>query len=238
LLPVGEVRYASGTTGTYDGMLQMVHPDRVVDEAGLAKLPLLEPVYPLTEGLSLNQVRNAVDAALPKLPDLPEWQEPPWVARERYPTFSAALRTLHRPSTPTDVLPDSRAWMRLAYDELLAGQLALARVRAHLRRPAGRAMPGTGALRKKLIDALPYSLTASQSRAIADIAADLANPERMLRLLQGDVGSGKTVVALLSAATVIEGGRQAALMAPTEILARQHYGTIVPLAAAPRVGGR
>jgi ATP-dependent DNA helicase RecG len=235
LLPVGEVRYVSGTTGTYDGMLQMVHPDRVVDEAGLAKLPLLEPVYPLTEGLSLNQVRKAVDAALPKLPDLPEWQDPPWVARERYPSFADALRTLHRPAAPADVLPDSRAWMRLAYDELLAGQLALALVRAHIRRPAGRATPGTGALRKKLVDALPYSLTASQSRAIADIAADLAKPERMLRLLQGDVGSGKTVVALLSAATVIEGGRQAALMAPTEILARQHYGTIVPLAAAAGV---
>ena len=222
LLPVGELRYVSGTTGTYDGMLQMVHPDRVVDEAGLAKLPLVEPVYPLTEGLGLNQVRKAVDAALPKLPELPEWQEPTWVARERYPTFADALTTLHRPASPADILPESRAWMRLAYDELLAGQLALALVRAHLRRPAGRATPGTGALRKKLIDALPYSLTTSQSQAIADIAADLAKPERMLRLLQGDVGSGKTVVALLSAATVIEGGRQAALMAPTEILARQH----------------
>jgi len=232
LLPVGKVRYVSGTTGLYDGMLQMVHPDRVVDDAGLAQLPLVEPVYPLTEGLSLNQVRKAVDAALPKIPDLPEWQEPSWVSRERYPSFAAALKTLHRPVSPADVLPDSRAWMRLAYDELLAGQLALALVRAHLRRPAGRATAGTGALRKKLVDALPYSLTASQSRAMADIAADLAKPERMLRLLQGDVGSGKTVVALLSAATVIEGGRQAALMAPTEILARQHFATIAPLAAA------
>ena len=100
LLPVGELRYVSGTTGLYDGMLQMVHPDRVVDEAGLAKLPLVEPVYPLTEGLSLNQVRKAVDAALPKLPDLPEWQDPTWVARERYPTFADALRTLHRPAAP------------------------------------------------------------------------------------------------------------------------------------------
>jgi ATP-dependent DNA helicase RecG len=231
LLPVGELRYVSGTTGTYDGVLQMVHPDRVVDEAGLAKLPLVEPVYPLTEGLGLNQVRKAVDAALPKLPDMPEWQEPTWLARERYPTFSAALTALHRPASPADILPDSRAWMRLAYDELLAGQLALALVRAHLRRPAGRATPGTGALRKQLIDALPYSLTKSQSQAIADVAADLAKPERMLRMLQGDVGSGKTVVALLSAATVIEGGRQAALMAPTEILARQHHATIAPLAA-------
>jgi ATP-dependent DNA helicase RecG len=231
LLPVGELRYVSGTTGTYDGVLQMVHPDRVVDEAGLAKLPLLEPVYPLTEGLGLNQVRKAVDAALPKLPELPEWQEPTWLARERYPTFAAALMALHRPASPTDIQPESRAWMRLAYDELLAGQLALALVRAHLRRPAGRATSGTGALRKQLIDALPYSLTKSQSQAIADVAADLAKPERMLRMLQGDVGSGKTVVALLSAATVIEGGRQAALMAPTEILARQHYATIAPLAA-------
>lgn len=232
LLPVGELRYVSGTTALYDHMLQMVHPDRVVDEEGLAKLPLLEPVYPLTEGVSLNQVRKAVDAALPKIPELPEWQDLPWVSRERYPSFAAALKTLHRPASPDDILPESRAWKRLAYDELLAGQLALALVRAHLRRPAGRATPGTGALRKQLIDALPYSLTASQSRAIKDIADDLAKPERMLRLLQGDVGSGKTVVALLSCATVIEAGRQAALMAPTEILARQHHATIAPLAAA------
>ncbi|HEY6994446.1 MAG TPA: ATP-dependent DNA helicase RecG, partial [Xanthobacteraceae bacterium] len=122
-------------------------------------------------------------------------------------------------------------WSRLAYDEFLAGQLALALVRAHLRRPAGRATPGTGQIRKKLIEALPYSLTPSQGHAVAEIAADLAKPERMLRLLQGDVGSGKTVVALLAAATVIEGGRQAALMAPTELLARQHFNTIAPLAA-------
>jgi ATP-dependent DNA helicase RecG len=235
LLPVGEVRYVSGTTGLYDGMLQMVHPERVVDEAGLARLPLVEPVYPLTEGIGLNQVRKAIDAALTKLPILPEWQDPSWIAREQYPNFADALRLLHRPGAPADIDPNGRAWTRLAYDELLAGQLALALLRAHIRRPAGRATPGTGVLRKKLIDALPYSLTLSQSRAVAEIAADLAKPERMLRLLQGDVGSGKTVVALLAAATVIEGGRQAALMAPTEILARQHYGTIVPLAAAAAV---
>jgi ATP-dependent DNA helicase RecG len=232
LLPVGERRYVSGTIALYDHMLQMVHPDRVVTEAELAKLGLVEPVYPLTEGLSLNQVRKAVDAALDRLPDLPEWQDAGWVARERLPSFSDALRTLHRPAEPADVAPESLAWSRLAYDEFLAGQLALALVRAHVRRPAGRATPGTGQLRKKLIEALPYSLTPSQTRAVADIVADLAKPERMLRLLQGDVGSGKTVVALLAAATVIEGGRQAALMAPTEILARQHFNTITPLAAA------
>ena len=232
LLPVGEQRYVSGTVALYDHMLQMVHPDRVVTEAELAKLGLVEPVYPLTEGLSLNQVRKAADAALERLPDLPEWQDPAWVARERFPPFAVALRTLHRPAEPADVAPEGLAWSRLAYDEFLAGQLALALVRAHVRRPAGRATPGTGQLRKKLIEALPYSLTPSQTRAVADIVADLAKPERMLRLLQGDVGSGKTVVALLAAAAVIESGRQAALMAPTELLARQHFNTITPLAAA------
>jgi ATP-dependent DNA helicase RecG len=232
LLPVGERRYVSGTVALYDHMLQMVHPDRVVAEADLAKLPMVEPVYPLTEGLSLNQVRRAVDAALARLPDLPEWQDASFLARERFPSFAAALRTLHRPAEPSDLAPEGPAWSRLAYDEFLAGQLALALLRAHLRRPAGRATPGTGHIRKKLIAALPYSLTLSQTKAVADIVADLAKPERKLRLLQGDVGSGKTVVALLAAAAAIEGGRQAALMAPTEILARQHLNTISPLAAA------
>jgi len=232
LLPIGERRYVSGTVALYDHMRQMVHPDRVVAEADLAKLPLVEPVYPLTEGLSLNQIRKAADAALTRLPDLPEWQDASWVARERFPSFAEALRVLHRPTEPADLLPEGLAWSRLAYDEFLAGQLALALVRAHLRRPAGRATPGTGHIRKKLIEALPYSLTPSQGRAVADIVSDLGKPERMLRLLQGDVGSGKTVVALLAAAAVIEGGRQAALMAPTEILARQHFNTVAPLAAA------
>jgi ATP-dependent DNA helicase RecG len=232
LLPVGALRYVSGSAAIYDGMLQMVHPDRVVSEADLAKLPLVEPVYPLTEGLTLNQLRKAEDAALVHVPDLPEWQEESWRARERFPSFGEALRILHRPPEPADALPDHLAWSRLAYDEFLAGQVALALVRAHMRRPSGRATPGTGHLRKRLIEALPFSLTPSQSRAVAEIVDDLAKPERMLRLLQGDVGSGKTVVALLAAATAIEAGRQAALMAPTELLARQHFNTVAPLADA------
>jgi ATP-dependent DNA helicase RecG len=232
LLPVGATRYVSGTTDLYDGMLQMVHPDRVVDEAGLASLPLVEPVYPLTEGLGPNLLRKAVDGALEKLPQLPEWQDEAWVSRERFPAFADALRSLHRPAEPRDVLPESAAWSRLAYDELLAGQLALGLVRAHIRRPAGRANAGDGKLREKIVAALPYSLTTSQRRALEEITADLALPQRMLRLLQGDVGSGKTIVALLAAAAVIETGRQAALMAPTEILVRQHHKTIAPLAEA------
>jgi ATP-dependent DNA helicase RecG len=230
LLPIGELRYVSGTTALYDHMLQMVHPDRVVSAAELDKLPMVEPVYPLTEGLSLNQVRRAADGALAKIPNLPEWQDEAWLARRNFPAFADALKLLHRPDEPANVNPEGAAWSRLAYDELLAGQLALALVRAHQRRQPGRGSSGEGLLRAKVVAALPYSLTPSQARAVDDIITDLARPHRMVRLLQGDVGSGKTVVALLASATVIEAGRQAALMAPTEILARQHFATIAPLA--------
>jgi ATP-dependent DNA helicase RecG len=232
LLPVGETRYVSGKVEFYDGTLQMVHPDRVVDEAGFATLPLVEPTYPLTQGLALGNVRRAMDGALARLPDLPEWQDEAWVAREQFPPFAQALRSLHRPTAPTDIAPENPAWTRLAYDELFAGQLALALVRAHMRRQAGRGSASEGRLRARILKALPYALTHSQQKAVDDIITDLARPQRMLRLLQGDVGSGKTVVALTAAAAVIEAGRQAAFMAPTEILARQHLATIAPLAEA------
>ena len=232
LLPVGATRYVSGTAQLYDGTLQMVHPDRVVDEVGLKALPLVEPIYPLTEGLGPNQVRKAADAALAKAPDLPEWQDAAWLSAHRWPGVAAALRGLHRPAEPDDVRPDGPAWSRLAFDEMLAGQLALALVRAHARRQGGQRNVGDGSRRSRIVDALPYSLTPSQVGAIGEIVEDLGKPQRMLRLLQGDVGSGKTVVALLAAAAVIEAGRQAAVMAPTEILARQHLKTMAPLAEA------
>jgi ATP-dependent DNA helicase RecG len=229
-LPVGETRYVSGTIQMYDGMWQIVHPDRVVDEAGFAKMPQIEPVYPLTTGLMLGSLRRAVALALPKVPHLPEWIEASVLRRTKFPSFEEALRRVHTPEQIDDILPDKPFWQRLAFDELLAGQLALALVRAQLRRPAGERNAGDGHLRRKIIGALPYALTASQQEAAAAIAKDLAQPLRMLRLLQGDVGSGKTVVALLAAAAVAETGKQAALMAPTEILARQHLKTIAPLA--------
>jgi ATP-dependent DNA helicase RecG len=230
LLPVGSKRYVSGTAQMYDGTLQLTHPDRVVDEAGFAKLSGIDPVYPLTEGLALGSLRRAMAQALQKLPALPEWISPEVLRRCKFPPIAQALNRVHMPLELTDILPDGPFWSRLAFDELLAGQLALALVRAQLRRPAGDRHAGDGHLRKKIIDALPYALTASQRQAAAAITDDLRQPVRMLRLLQGDVGSGKTVVALLAAAAVTEAGKQAALMAPTEILARQHIKTIAPLA--------
>src|SRR3981189_2508092 len=197
LLPVGSKRYVSGTAQMYGGTLQITHPDRVVDEAGFAKLSGIDPVYPLTEGLALGTLRRAMTQALQKLPGLPEWISPEVIRRCKFPDIAAALNRVHVPVELTDILPEDPFWSRLAFDELLAGQLALALVRAQLRRPAGDRNAGDGHLRKRIIDALPHSLTASQRNAVAAITDDLKQPVRMLRLLQGDVGSGKTGVALL-----------------------------------------
>ncbi len=232
MLPAGATRYLSGRINLYDGRLQMVHPDRVLDEKSLADLPHVEPVHPLTEGLGAGIVRRAANAAVARLRDLPEWQDAAFVQQRGFLPFAASLRLLHQPSEPQDVAPDSRLRARLAYDELLAHQLALVLMRNEMRREAGRSHAGDGRLRARIEAALPFALTGSQRTALAEITADLAADTRMLRLLQGDVGSGKTVVALLAAAAVIETGRQAAIMAPTEILARQHHARMAPLAEA------
>jgi ATP-dependent DNA helicase RecG len=229
-LPEGERVIVSGRMEWFNGRASMVHPDHMVlaDKAG--DLPSIEPVYPLTAGLSGKVLRRAIQAAVAKVPDLPEWIDQELARRKTLPSLRMAFHRLHDPSDPLDCDPDSLAWRRLAYDELLAGQLALALVRAKVRRTAGRALTGDGSLERQIRSALPYSLTGSQEQALREIHADLESPDRMLRLLQGDVGAGKTVVALLAMARAAEAGGQSALMAPTEILARQHFATIEPLA--------
>jgi ATP-dependent DNA helicase RecG len=237
-LPVGAERFVSGRVERYGDALQMAHPDYIVAPEARDTLPLLEPVYGLTAGLSGKVLHKAARQALDRVPELPEWQEPRWREARGWPSFADALRRLHRPEDAADVSPASAPWQRLAFDELLAGQLALAIVRQSLKAQRGRAIAGDGRIRERLVTALPFALTASQARAIAEIDADMAAPHRMLRLLQGDVGSGKTVVALMAMASAVEAGAQAALMAPTEVLARQHAETIAPLAEAAglRVG--
>ncbi|WP_029005806.1 ATP-dependent DNA helicase RecG [Azorhizobium doebereinerae] len=235
-LPVGETRWLCGRITLYDGMRQMTHPDRILDAAGLARLPPVETKYRLVEGLAAGHVRRAMDAALARLPELPEAIPPDLLAREDWPAFKAALTRIHQPETPVDALPTGRAWSRLAFDELYAHQVTLALVRQTQVKAGGRSSRGDGHLAAAILAALPFSLTGAQEAALSAIRSDLAADTRMLRLLQGDVGSGKTVVALLAAAGVIETGRQAALMAPTEILARQHLETIAPLAAAAGIG--
>jgi ATP-dependent DNA helicase RecG len=231
-LPVGEIRFISGRVEQYGDQLQMAHPDYIVGPETRDELPLLEPVYPLTAGLSAKVLGKINRQAVTMLPDLPEWLEASLLSGQRWPSLNEALHRIHLPSDPADVGAAALPRSRIAYDELLAGQLALALVRRRNKEQRGRSISGDGRVRAKLQAALPFEMTRSQVRAIADIAADLAAPSRMLRLLQGDVGSGKTVVALMSMAIAKEVGAQAALMAPTEVLARQHAETIAPLAEA------
>src|SRR4051794_6087267 len=236
LLPIGAVRYVSGKIEMWDGYRQMVHPDRILDERSVGELPAVEAIYGLTEGLSSRLVARFVGAALERVPALPEWQDPAWLERSAFPAFGQALRQLHRPGSAAEVSPEasaaSPARRRLGYDELLASQLALALVRSRMRRLPGRSNAGDGRVAAKIVGALPFALTGAQERALKEIRGDLASEKRMLRLLQGDVGSGKTAVALLAMASALEAGRQAALMAPTEILARQQFERIEPLALA------
>ncbi len=232
ILPEGETRVVSGKVERFNDEIQMAHPDHVGTVAERDKLQAVEPVYPLTQGLSLKVLSKAIGGALPLAPDLPEWLDPAFRKKHSWPAWREALESLHNPETEDDLSPETPARSRLAYDELLANQLALALVRAHMRRVRGRSTTGTGALRNKVLAALPWRLTDSQSRALDEITADMASDARMHRLLQGDVGSGKTVVALLSMLAAVEDGGQAVILAPTEILARQHLATIQPLAEA------
>ncbi|AWB22925.1 ATP-dependent DNA helicase RecG [Methylobacterium currus] len=231
MLPLGSHRYVSGRIELWDGFRQMVHPSRILDEKGLADLPAVEPIYGATEGLTSRAIGKLAVAALDRLPTLPEWQDRAYLDRQDWPAFADALRTEHRPAEAAETEEDLKtpARRRLAYDELLASQLALALVRSRMHRPAGRTNVGDGALSRRIEAALPFGLTGAQTRALAEIRGDMGSDRRMLRLLQGDVGSGKTAVALLAMASAIEAGRQAAMMAPTEILARQHAERLRPM---------
>ncbi len=228
-LPVAGRVIVSGRLERFNGRPAMVHPDHVLPAAEAASLPALEPVYPLTAGLSGRVLRRAVGQALERIPPLPEWLDAALKRREGFPSFAEALQVLHHPDDLAILEPACPARRRLAFDELLSGQIALAMVRARMRRHRGRSLAGDNRLRERIRANLPYQLTASQHQALEEIGADLASGERMLRLLQGDVGSGKTVVALLAMAQAVEAGTQAALLAPTEVLARQHHGAIATL---------
>ena len=231
LLPVDSARLVSGRVERFNNQVQILHPDLVVSAAEKDAMRLVEPVYPLTEGLQPRILQKAVQEALARAPVLPEWIDTGLMRRNAWPGWKAALAAAHDPEDEEALAPTTPPRARLAYDELLANQLAIALVRANTRRLPGREVRGDDRLRQKVIEALPFRLTRSQSEALAEVYADQASPHRMLRLLQGDVGSGKTLVALLAMLNAVETGAQAALMAPTELLARQHHATLTKLAA-------
>ena len=235
LLPTGQRRLISGKLEIFDSIAQIVHPDHVLRLEEAKDLPLWEPVYPLGAGLGQRALAKAAEGALARAPDLPEWIDGPLLAREGWPGWQAALRAAHAPEGAADLAMTAPARQRLAYDELFAHQLTLSLARSQLRRAKGQVTRGTGALQAKVLQSLPYAPTAAQTRAVGEIALDMESPLRMNRLLQGDVGAGKTLVGLLSLLIAVEAGGQGVMMAPTEILARQHYEGLAPLAAAAGV---
>lgn len=228
--PIGETRYVSGKVDRYQERPQMAHPERILTEETFATASQIEPVYGATEGLPQRTLGRAVAHAVERAPELAEWQDEAWLKKQSWPNWHDAVDTLHAPQSTADLEPATAERRRLAYDELLASQLALNIARARMRHVKGRALKGDGRLRKKAIAALPFELTNSQIATLKEIDADMAASHRMLRLLQGDVGAGKTLVAFLAMLSAIEAGAQAALMAPTEVLARQHAAVLAPLA--------
>lgn len=222
LLPVGEMRWIAGKLEQYGDMLQIVHPDHVAEQSAAMLGRLVEPVYHLSEGLTQPRIAALIQQALDRLSDLPEWIEPGLLDKQQWPAWRDAILLAHRGENPA--VRD-----RLAYDELLANSLALMLVRDANRQRKGQPLQGDSSLRAKL--KLPFALTGAQQRAIGEIEGDMAQGAPMLRLLQGDVGAGKTVVALEAMLIAVEAGAQAALLAPTEILARQHFDSLRKLAA-------
>ena len=225
ILPVGEQRLVSGNVEQFKDGKQITHPDYILKVEDAETLPSVEPVYPLTAGLTVKTLGKAVRSAIAKLPNLTEWLDPALQKQRGWPSWNDAVQTIHSPKGHRDLDPDNVCRSRLAYDELLANQLALALIRRASRKLPGRSINGNKKFRRQVLASLPFELTDAQKNALAEISNDMEQPSRMLRLLQGDVGSGKTVVALLAALTAIEDGGQVALMAPTEILARQHFNT-------------
>ena len=235
LLPTGQKRLISGKVELFDGIAQMVHPDHVlrVEEAG--ELPLFEPVYPLVAGITQRLVARAALGAIARTPPLNEWIDPHFLAQNGWPNWRDAVVAAHAPTDQAGLADTHPARQRLAYDELFAHQLTLSLARALHRRSVGVASIGTGMMQARVLASLPYVPTAAQTRAVGEIVADMAAPLRMNRLLQGDVGSGKTLVAFMALLVAVESGGQGVMMAPTEILARQHRDGLIDLAAATGV---
>ncbi|MEE2934283.1 MAG: ATP-dependent DNA helicase RecG [Pseudomonadota bacterium] len=235
VLPVGERRLVSGFVEQFNDGKQITHPDYILKVEEAETLPSVEPVYPLTAGLTVKTLGKAIRGAIEKLPNLNEWLDPALQKQRGWPSWNDAVQKIHSPQSHRDLDPENVYRSRLAYDELLANQLALALIRRASRKLPGRSMRGNNELRRHVLASLPFELTDAQKNALAEINNDMLQPGRMLRLLQGDVGSGKTVVALLAALTAIEDGGQVALMAPTEILARQHFDTFKNLLSVTKI---
>ncbi|MDB5477512.1 MAG: ATP-dependent helicase RecG, partial [Alphaproteobacteria bacterium] len=229
--PLGREIALSGRIEFYNGRAQMSHPEKIVDADKIASIATLEPIYPLTAGVTNAVLVKAEQSCLDKIPKLPEWLDTEFIAQQKFPAWPEALQEIHVPKTMEALSPLHPARRRLAYDEILAHQLALAIIRQQQKDDPSPPILPDAARMAQAMASLPFQLTAGQQQVLADITQDLQRNYQMCRLLQGDVGSGKTVMAFLAAMHVISAGFQAVIMAPTEILARQHFHSLQELAA-------
>lgn len=225
-MPVGEKRVISGKVDSFGGEIQITHPDYIEPLKNLEKVKIVEPVYPLTAGIAKKNLLKIIAQCLAKVCKLDEWIDVDYLAKNNWLSWDKSIKNGHAPQSEDDILAHSKSRMRLAYDELLANQLALQLRRMKQQKEGGESFKGDEILRSKLLESLPFKLTNGQNEVIQQIIDDQQSPYKMTRLLQGDVGSGKTVIALMAALNVVECGKQAAIMAPTEILAMQHYSWI------------
>ncbi len=232
MLPSGQRRIISGKVEVFDGIAQMTHPDHILRSHEAEHLPEFEPVYPLTAGITQKTMFKAVNSVMDRMPKLAEWVDASLLKKHGWPDWHSAMTQAHQPKNINDVSPMTPARQRLAYDEFLADQMTLALARARAKRAKGVVTKAKGEMARRVLDSLPYTPTGAQTRSVSEILMDMAQPLRMNRLLQGDVGSGKTLVAMLAMAEVAEAKGQAALMAPTEILARQHMESLGEMAKA------
>ena len=222
---IGKTVIASGKIGDFQGGRQIVHPDHVLSPDKDDELPEVESVYPMTANITPRQIRKFMSAALDGTPDLDEWIDPHLMKRNNWPSFKQALLRLHQPKVYD---PDGfeTARQRLAYDEALAREMAMGQARLARERRHSRPIPRAVGVEKQIVDALPFRPTRAQMDAYKDVATDMGRPIPMRRMIQGDVGSGKTLVAALAAAQVSADGGITAFMSPTEILARQQAEAI------------
>ena len=224
--PIEQERIISGKLEKYKNQFQIIHPDYIEKIFDIDKIPVIEPIYSLTKGISQKVFLNSVNQILQLISE--EISNCEWINKKRlkemnWTDFKNSLKKIHNPKTNEDISLNSNYRLRLAYDELLSHQLSLVIARSFSKKNTKKRKKIGYKFSTLMKKRLPFSLTNSQEKCIAEIQSDLSRDERMYRLIQGDVGSGKTLVAFFSMLFVAENSGQAVLMVPTDILAKQHY---------------
>ena len=225
MFPLGSKKVVSGKVEEFNGIFQMTHPQHIADESNLDSVKKIECVYPLTAGISSKIIQKSINSSLAIIDDLPEWIPNDYLQKNNWTSWKKSIYEMHNPNELKEDKEDIYL-NRLVFDELLSQQLTVRLIKNKISKLKGNTIKPNGSLLESLKNHLSFELTDDQNQAIKEISKDQSSPNKMLRLIQGDVGSGKTVVALHGMIQCAENSKKSILMAPTEILAEQHYNTI------------